>query len=204
MSETKALPLECMEYLQENGISKEKLPKDIVKKMNSLNAIHKRYEKNPTPKLKDAVTKIDIDIADLIADWIEKEYPEDYKDENPTSIDAYLKVGEEDGDKPIDTPPSEPKPVDTPPNPPKAVDTPPTQTKPVDTPPNPPKPVEDEASKKVAEMVSKIKENLNQQNRIKIDVLKSIIGKYPSIPIQMVGELKLKKVWMNDCFELIS
>lgn len=189
--------LECLQYLEENRITKDKLPKPIVKKMNSLAGLTKRYENKPTNNTKIAITKIDIDVCDLIADWVEQDFPADYVDENPNSIDAYLELANED---------VEPTPTPKPTAEPTATTTTPPQPKPTPTPsPEPkapePKPASD-TEKKVEEMVAEIKKNLNSDNRIKVSVLASIIGASPSYPTQVVGELKLVKVFLNDYYKL--
>jgi len=194
--------LECLEYLEENNIAKESLPKSIKGKMNSLSGLVKRYENKPTQKTKEAIKRIDIAVADLIADWVEQEFPEKFE-ETPNSIEEQIEIAAKEIEE---TPPPAPPTPPTPAPEPKAVETPPTPTpapepkKEEQTPPPPPP----SADKKLEEMVAEIKKNLNTDNRIKVSVLTSIIGKSPSYPTQVVGDLKLTKVFLNDYYRVIN
>jgi hypothetical protein len=70
--------LQYKELLESEGIDPETLPKDIKKKINALNPTIARYNKSkpPSEKLKDAIIRQDIAIADLIADYIEDGLPD--------------------------------------------------------------------------------------------------------------------------------
>ena len=52
-------------------------------------------------------------------------------------------------------------------------------------------------------MVKAIQEQVGEDGRIKVKILKQIIGKTPSYPKQVVGNIALKKVFLVDCYELI-
>lgn len=190
--------LECLEYLEENNIAKESLPKSIKGKMNSLSGLVKRYENKPTQKTKEAIRRIDIAVADLIADWVEQEFPEKFE-ETPNSIEEQIEVAAKEIEE---TPPPAPAPQPNPapaPNPNPNPNPEPKKEEPAPTPSTP-----SSTDKKVDEMVAEIKKNLNADNRIKVSVLTSIIGKSPSYPTQVVGNLKLTKVFLNDYYKLIN
>ena len=87
-------------------------------------------------------------------------------------------------------------PVETPP-----VETPPVETPPVNfQPPTPPVEPPVNTGLSVEEMEVKIRENLIG-NRIKGSILKEIIGKKPS-PNQIVGSLRLTKIFLSDDYRL--
>ena len=73
--------LKHVELMEDNNIALIDLPKEIKNKINALTPTISRYNKNPSEKLKDAIIKQDIGIADLIADYIEKDLPDSDEDE---------------------------------------------------------------------------------------------------------------------------
>lgn len=188
--------LECLEYLEENNIAKESLPKSIKGKMNSLSGLVKRYENKPTQKTKEAIRRIDIAVADLIADWVEQEFPEKFE-ETPNSIEEQIEVAAKEIEE---TPPPAPAPQPNPAPAPNPNPNPePKKEEPAPTPSTP-----SSTEKKVDEMVAEIKKNLNADNRIKVSVLTSIIGKSPSYPKQVVGNLVLEKRLFSDTYQLYN
>src|SRR3972149_8222265 len=193
MEENEVYQLEYPQLLQESNIPYDKIPKEIRLKIRGLKMLHSKYLKNQTSEnMKNTVIKNDVNVCDMLGDWIEKDFPEDVETPPiPTPAPTT---------EPI-TPPT-PKPIETPtPEPTTEPITPPTP-KPIETPTPEPAPAKDkEHTKALSEMVSKIKENL-VDGRIKTDVLKSIIGSTPDYPVQVVGDLKLRIVFMAGCYEV--
>ena len=65
--------LEYQLLMAEEGIKLEVLPQEIKDKIKMLKPTVGRYNNTPTDKLKDAITKQDVEIAEMIADYIESD-----------------------------------------------------------------------------------------------------------------------------------
>lgn len=70
--------LRYLTLMKENEISLEELPKDIKLKINALKPTIARFNNSnpPSEKLEAAIIKQDIGIAEMIADFIEKDLPD--------------------------------------------------------------------------------------------------------------------------------
>lgn len=64
--------LEYVKFLEENNIKETQLPTQIRKQIGTLKAAWGRYNKKPTPAMKNNVVKQDVYVSDLIADYIEQ------------------------------------------------------------------------------------------------------------------------------------
>jgi len=75
--------LKHVELMEDNNIALIDLPKEIKNKINALKPTIARYNNSnpPSEKLKQAIIKQDIGIAELIADYIEKDLPDSDEDE---------------------------------------------------------------------------------------------------------------------------
>lgn len=71
-----AKKLEYQALLEEEKLSLENLPMEIRKRINVLKPLIAKYNDNPTDKMKQAIIKNDVEIAEMIADYIEKDLPE--------------------------------------------------------------------------------------------------------------------------------
>lgn len=70
--EQPTIELEYVKFLEENNLSDKQLPKEIRQQITVLKAQVGRYKKNPTEAQKNMVTKQDVTVCDLIADFIEE------------------------------------------------------------------------------------------------------------------------------------
>lgn len=70
--------LKYLTLMRENEISLDELPKDIKLKINALKPTIARFNNSspPSEKLEAAIIKQDIGIAEMIADYIEKDLPD--------------------------------------------------------------------------------------------------------------------------------
>ncbi len=68
--------LEYEALLNEEKLSVDELPMPIRKRINVIRPLIAKFNQNPTPKMKEAIIKSDIEIAEMIADYIEKDLPE--------------------------------------------------------------------------------------------------------------------------------
>lgn len=68
--------LEYEALLNEEKLSVDELPMPIRKRINVIRPLIAKFNQNPSPKMKEAIIKSDIEIAEMIADYIEKDLPE--------------------------------------------------------------------------------------------------------------------------------
>lgn len=66
---------EYVDILNDNEISLTDLPMEIRKKINFLKATLGRYAKTPSKSILSNLTKLDYEITNIIADYIEKDLP---------------------------------------------------------------------------------------------------------------------------------
>lgn len=71
-----AKKLEYQVLLDEEGLTVEELPLPIRKRINVLRPLIAKFNQNPSDKMKQAIVKNDVEIAEMIADYIEKDLPE--------------------------------------------------------------------------------------------------------------------------------
>jgi hypothetical protein len=68
--------LEYQALLDEEKLTLEDLPMEIRKRINVIRPLIGKFNTNPSPKMKEAIIKADVEIAEMIADHIEKDLPE--------------------------------------------------------------------------------------------------------------------------------
>jgi len=154
---------EHLEFIEDNNIEIDKIPKEIRKKMGAMKMHLGKYKNKPSDASKNTIIKHDITICDMLLTWKEQDYPDDN----------------------IETPV-----VETP-----VVETPVVETPLVETPPQP----KDETEN----MVAQIKEKLGEGGIISVNDLKSIIRKTPNYPTQIVGNIKLEKMFLKPFYKKI-
>lgn len=163
--------LEHVQIITEEKIETKKLPKEIKDKMKVLNMICGTYLKDPKAETREKLQILDTEIADMLADYVEDGMEE--HEPEPIIIAAPIEPI-----VPIVVAPVEP-------------------IVPIVVEPITPTP---KYSPEVEVMMVKINENMFG-GRIKISKLTEIIGQSPIYPIQLVGELKLKKVFLADSYQ---
>jgi hypothetical protein len=70
------IKLEYLEYMEEQGINKSDLPKELISKMTSIAMRMGKYEKSQSEKDANWIKQADILLADSIMDWQEGDYAE--------------------------------------------------------------------------------------------------------------------------------
>lgn len=70
--------LRYLTFMKDNGISLSDLPKEIKLKINALKPTIARFNQSnpPSEKLEEAIIKQDVIIAEMIADYMEKDLPD--------------------------------------------------------------------------------------------------------------------------------
>jgi cobalamin biosynthesis protein CobT len=187
--------LEYQILMAEEGITLDVLPREIKDKIKMLKPTVGRYNNTPTDKLKDAITKQDVEIAEMIADYIESD---EYKDAHGNNDDNNDDDDSDDNNgnngngvnSNDDSKASE-----------EAAK----------------KVAEAEAAKRAEEATAKkpkyafgtddmekaIMDECNVNNGfIKEDKLVSIIKRTPNYPVQEVYTISLRKVFMKDIYKL--
>jgi membrane protein involved in colicin uptake len=92
--ETQDLVFKYEEILTEESLNLGDLPMDIKKMINALKPNYARYQRNPSESMRDALIKQDIDIANKIFDWLEKN-AEDEAEAAAKVAEAEAKAAEE-------------------------------------------------------------------------------------------------------------
>jgi len=94
-----AKKLEYQTLLDEQDLTVEELPIEIRKRINVLRPLIAKFNTNPSEKMKQSIIKNDVEIAELIADHIEKDLPEsnnndgdDSKGNKPQKTEAEIEV----------------------------------------------------------------------------------------------------------------
>lgn len=170
--------------MSEEGLKFNQLPDNIKKKIKGFNLLHTKLEKNPDDeKLFNMVQKQSIDIADLIQNFIEEDFDDDDDDDN--NVDNKKNVSKTN---------NEPKKTSN------------SQVgKSDENEPN--KVVKNTGSANFGNLVMEKKIQLliskNSEGRISIIDLKSIIGKEPDYPEQVVNNIKLRKVFLSASYRLV-
>lgn len=223
--------LEYVLLLEEEGLSVDELPIEIRKRINVLRPLIAKFNDKPSDKMKEAIIKNDVEIAEMIADYIEKDLPEknegnddddDNKSKNHNSSKNNRRRNDDDDDD-DDSDDDE--------NSNKNGNKKPVAAKPIqrsaeeiEAEKKAQKEAEEERKRKEAEeeqkrkdtekkpitnfgtldMEKKIIENCKSNNGfISEKDLVSIIGKSPDYPEQFVFSIKLKKVFMKSLYQLV-
>lgn len=88
--------LEYQELMNEEGIEVQDLPKEIRMKINVLKPTIVKYNDKPSEKLKASITKLDLEIANLIQDYIDQDLDEeDDEEEQDSDSEANAKLEKE-------------------------------------------------------------------------------------------------------------
>jgi len=80
-----AKKLEYQTLLDEQDLTVEELPIEIRKRINVLRPLIAKFNTNPSEKMKQSIIKNDVEIAELIADHIEKDLPESNNNDDDDS-----------------------------------------------------------------------------------------------------------------------
>lgn len=98
--------LRYLTFMKDNDVSLNDLPKEIKLKINALKPTIARFNQSnpPSDKLEEAIIKQDIVIAEMIADYIEKDLPDapDSNEEDEQVVEALKEVVIESVKKPIE------------------------------------------------------------------------------------------------------
>lgn len=98
--------LRYLTFMKDNDISLNELPKEIKLKINALKPTIARFNQSnpPSEKLEEAIIKQDIVIAEMIADYIEKDLPDapDSNEETEQVSEEAKEVIIESVEKPIE------------------------------------------------------------------------------------------------------
>lgn len=91
--------LRYLTFMKDNDISLNDLPKEIKLKINALKPTIARFNQSnpPSEKLEEAIIKQDIVIAEMIADYIEKDLPD-----SPEEVEEAKEIVIESVEKPIE------------------------------------------------------------------------------------------------------
>ena len=100
--------LRYLTFMKDNDISLNDLPKEIKLKINALKPTIARFNQSnpPSEKLEEAIIKQDIVIAEMIADYMEKDLPDapdsDSNEEAKQVVEEVKEVVIESVEKPIE------------------------------------------------------------------------------------------------------
>lgn len=184
--------LKYLELMTDNNLTVNDLPKDIKVKINALKPTIARYN-NSNPKSKalfEAVVKQDVGIAEMIADFIERDLPdapENIEDDSESIVKDDKQVSV------IETVVEEPKKEE--------VITPVVEVKPI---------VEDRPRKYptgTLEMEKRILEACKPNGHISTEDLCKITGKSSwslSVSVEDVYSIQLRKVYQKNLYRLIN
>jgi hypothetical protein len=167
------------ELIEEEKIKTSELPENIRKKIKGWNLLYGRLKNNPDDeKMFNSVQRQSINIADLIQDWLEKEFEEDEEQETPKVDKKEEQTNPKSNEKESkeDEQTSESK----------------QKTAPLK------KPFGNLVMEK--KILTALKEG---NGRIPISTLVSIIGKKPDYPTQVVHKLKLQKIFLVSAYRKI-
>lgn len=185
--------LKHVELMEDNDISLIDLPKEIKNKINALKPTIARYNNSnpPSEKLKEAIIKQDIGIAELIADYIEKDLPDNNENEldeentPPILPEVVAPIVEEIKEEPVIAP----------------VIIEPIVVAPV---------VEERKAKQgysgTLDMENQILEECKANGYISSEKLAKIIGKSEwglSVSYEDVFSIRLKKSWQTKFYKLV-
>lgn len=82
-----------LKTMEEEAIDKSKLPTLTKRKIQQLNMLVAKDKKTPSENLKDSIARIDVEVADIIQDWIERDLPVETPEEKAA---AEKQIKEED------------------------------------------------------------------------------------------------------------
>ncbi|MDD3875417.1 MAG: hypothetical protein PHT69_02235 [Bacteroidales bacterium] len=190
--EQPTIELEYVNFLKENNLTEAQMPSEIRKQITVLKAHVGRYKKTPTESQKNTITKQDVTVCDLIADFIEEGInEEDEKEkelaEKKAEEERIAKQKAEEDEKAKKAAEEKEK-----------NELPPKNTEEVKQTP-PPAQYSPEAQR----MMKEINEAL-ENGKISKSKLQEIIQRKPAEPTQIVGSMKLRKVFLRNEYQLVN
>ena len=169
------------QLIEEEKIKTSDLPENIRKKVKGWNLLYGRLKNNPDDeKMFNSVQRQSISIADLIQDWLEK-YNEEEDEEEVTTTASSSKETTDTESSSKETTDTESSSKET------------TEKKPITK-----KPFGNLVMEK--KIVAILKEN---NGRIPVSQLQSIIGVKPKYPTQIVHSIKLQKIFLVSAYRRI-
>jgi len=184
-------PLKYLELMKANDLTVNDLPKEIKLKINALKPTIARYN-NSNPKstpLFEAVVKQDVGIAEMIADFIERDLPDAPEETEEEKLDSTQEVKEEIVNEKIEESVKE------------EIIVPVVEVKPI---------VEDRPRKYSSgtlEMEKRILEACKPNGHISTEDLCKITGKSSwslSVSVEEVYSIQLRKVYQKNLYRLID
>jgi hypothetical protein len=177
------LELHHEELLESEDMSVKDLPSNLQQQIRGFNLQKKKYEQNPVENQKFRLTRLSLELAEKIQNYIDKM---DDEDEGEDEDLQEKKQVEKQNKKPAETPKKENKKVGG-------------------------EVAQNESRKSVVKsgfgnfvMEKKILSITNaKKGKIGITDLAKIIGKEPDYPEQMVNNLKLRKVFLSSDYRIV-
>ena len=189
--------LEYVELLAEEEIEINKIPTPIRKKINALKMQYARYNNTtPTEKMRKMIIKNDLHICDEIQSFIEKDLPNKdefiAKEEEKTKAiekeQEEQKIAEEKKARAKEIEQQKQRIAESKERHRQRLETDPAYKQKVDT----------------SKMCDILEEKFKDKEYISTSELRTIIGKEPGYPIQVIGTYKLKKVFLSPKYQLVS
>ncbi len=185
------MDVEHRKLIEEENININDLPSEIRAKIRGYNLNLTNYVRNPSPAAEKTVVKLDVEIADMIQNWLDEKLGEaEELDSNDDNTDKFSKKPT----VPEPTPPAEPIVPIVPPVPPA----PPAEPEPV-VPPAPAPPAEPEMDATEKALRAQWSNGI-----IKVDALRDLLGREPNYPNQKVGNVTMRKTYGRDEYKQIS
>ena len=179
------------QLIEEEKIKTSDLPENIRKKVKGWNLLYGRLKNNPDDeKMFNSVQRQSISIADLIQDWLEKYNEEEDEEEVTTTASSSKET--------TDTESSSKETTDTESSSKETTDTESSSKETTEKKPITKKPFGNLVMEK--KIVAILKEN---NGRIPVSQLQSIIGVKPKYPTQIVHSIKLQKIFLVSAYRRI-
>ena len=166
------------EVIDEENVNVADLPESIQKKIKGFNLLYSKFQNNTeNENLRNTLNKNSVVIADEIQNWLEEDFEEEEEENNDNSVNDKNVSSENKS--------SEQKQAQT------------------ENTPNNTKIIENKNFGNLV-MEKKILLVLNQNDgRINVKTLMSIIGKEPDYPTQKVNNIVLRKVFLSSTYKLV-
>jgi len=166
------------EVIDEENVNVADLPESIQKKIKGFNLLYSKFQNNTeNENLRNTLNKNSVVIADEIQNWLEEDFEEEEEENNDNSV--------KDKNVSSENKSSEQKQAQT------------------ENTPNNTKIIENKNFGNLV-MEKKILLVLNQNDgRINVKTLMSIIGKEPDYPTQKVNNIVLRKVFLSSTYKLV-
>jgi hypothetical protein len=170
------------EVIDEENVNIADLPESIQKKIKGFNLLYSKFQNNTeNENLRNTLNKNSVVIADEIQNWLEEDFEDEDEDEQVENNDKSVK----DKNVSSENKSSEQRQAQT------------------ENTPNNTKIIENKNFGNLV-MEKKILLVLNQNDgRINVKTLMSIIGKEPDYPTQKVNNIVLRKVFLSSTYKLV-